>query len=48
VHERLHEKLATDPDVRRQLPEIERAVAAGSLSPNAGADAIAALLGLGP
>jgi LAO/AO transport system kinase len=48
VHERLHEKLTTDPDVRRKLPEIERAVAAGTLSPNAGADEIAALLGLGP
>jgi LAO/AO transport system kinase len=46
VHERLHHKLATDPAVRGRIPEIERAVAAGALSPNAGADEIAALLGL--
>jgi LAO/AO transport system kinase len=46
VHERLHEKLAADPAVQGRAPEIERAVAEGSLSPNAGADEIAALLGL--
>jgi LAO/AO transport system kinase len=46
VHERLHEKLTTDRAVRGRVPEIERAVAEGAVSPNAGADEIAALLGL--
>ena len=46
VHERLHEKLTADRAVRGQVPEIERAVAEGVVSPNAGADEIAALLGL--
>jgi LAO/AO transport system kinase len=46
VHERMHERLTTDPAVRGRVPEIERAVASGSLSPNAGADEIAALIGL--
>jgi LAO/AO transport system kinase len=46
VHERMHERLTTDPAVRGQVPEIERAVASGTLSPNAGADEIAALVGL--
>jgi LAO/AO transport system kinase len=47
VHERLHEKLAADPLIRGRAPAIERAVAEGSLSPNAGADELAELLGLG-
>jgi LAO/AO transport system kinase len=46
VHERLHERLAHDPAVRGRVPDIERAVSGGSLSPTAGADAIAELLGL--
>jgi LAO/AO transport system kinase len=46
VHERLHGKLTTDRTVRGRVPEIERAVAEGAVSPNAGADEIAALLGL--
>jgi LAO/AO transport system kinase len=46
VHERMHEKLTTDPAVRGRVPDIERAVAEGIVSPNAGADEIAALLGL--
>jgi LAO/AO transport system kinase len=46
LHERLHEKLVTDPMIRGRAPAIERAVAEGSLSPNAGADELAALLGL--
>ncbi len=46
VHERMHERLTGDPRVRGRVPEIERAVAAGALSPNAGADEIAGLIGL--
>jgi LAO/AO transport system kinase len=46
LHERLHEKLVTDPMIRGRAPAIERAVADGSLSPNAGADELAGLLGL--
>ena len=46
VHERMHERLAGDPRVRGRVPEIERAVAAGTLSPTAGADEIADLIGL--
>jgi LAO/AO transport system kinase len=46
VHERVHEKLAHDPTVRRRVPAIEHAVAEGAASPNAGADEISAMLGL--
>ena len=46
VHERLHERLAQDPALRRRVPEIERAIAQGALSPNAAAAEIVALLGL--
>ncbi len=46
VHERLHESLAHDPQVRGRVPEIERAIAGGTLSPTAGADEIIGLLGL--
>lgn len=46
VHERLHARLAHDPAVQGRVPAIEQAVAAGRLSPTAGADEIAALLGL--
>jgi GTPase len=46
VHERVHEKLAHDPAVRRRVPAIEHAVAEGAASPNAGADEISAMLGL--
>jgi LAO/AO transport system kinase len=42
----MHERLATDPAVRGRVPAIEQAVASGALSPNAGADEIAALIGL--
>jgi len=45
VHERLHERLTRDPAVRGRVPHIERAVSEGSLSPTAGADEIAGLLG---
>ena len=46
VHERLHERLTQDPALRRRVPEIERAIAQGILSPNAAAAEIVALLGL--
>ena len=46
VHERLHDRLTHDPALRRRVPEIERAIAEGSLSPNAGASEIVTLLGL--
>lgn len=46
VHDRVRERLATDVRLRERLPAIEAAVAAASLSPAAGADEIAALLGL--
>ena len=46
VHERLHEMAAGDPNVRNRLPAIERDVAEGVISPNAGADEILMLLGL--
>ncbi|WP_262300333.1 methylmalonyl Co-A mutase-associated GTPase MeaB [Microvirga sesbaniae] len=46
VHERLHERLHHDPALRRRVPELERAIADGTLSPTAGAIEIATLLGL--
>jgi len=46
VHERLHERLTHDPALRKRVPEIEQAIAAGTLSPNAGASEIVKLLGL--
>jgi LAO/AO transport system kinase len=46
VHERIHDRLTRDRTVRDRVPAIERAVAEGALSPTAGADEIAALLGL--
>ena len=46
VHERLHERLTQDPSLRRRVPEIERAIAQGTLSPTAAAAEIVALLGL--
>jgi LAO/AO transport system kinase len=46
VHERIHDKLANDPALKGRAPEIERAVSEGALSPTAGADEIAGLLGL--
>jgi LAO/AO transport system kinase len=45
VHERLREALASDPALRGRVPDIERAVADGAMSPAAGADEIVALLG---
>jgi LAO/AO transport system kinase len=46
VHERLHERLTHDPALRERVPEIERAIADGSLSPNAAASEIVKLLGI--
>ena len=46
VHERVHERLTSDPAVRGRVPAIERALAAGKLSPTAGADEIVGLLGI--
>mgnify|MGYP001222864268 CR=1 FL=1 len=46
VHERLHDRLTHDPALRRRVPEIERQIAAGHLSPTAGADEIVGLLGI--
>ncbi|KFG66584.1 methylmalonyl Co-A mutase-associated GTPase MeaB [Microvirga sp. BSC39] len=46
VHERLHERLTHDPALRQRVPEIERAIAGGTLSPNAAASEIVKLLGL--
>jgi LAO/AO transport system kinase len=46
VHERLHERLTQDPALKKRIPEIEKAIAGGTLSPNAGASEIVKLLGL--
>ena len=46
VEARLRDRLTTDPRLRDRLPAIESAVADASLSPTAGADEIAGLLGL--
>ena len=46
VHERMHARLTHDASLRQRVPAIERAVAEGAISPTAGADEIAALLGL--
>ncbi|WP_201863353.1 methylmalonyl Co-A mutase-associated GTPase MeaB [Microvirga soli] len=46
VHERLHERLTHDPALRQRVPEIERAIADGALSPNAAASEIVKLLGI--
>jgi LAO/AO transport system kinase len=46
VHERLYERLTHDSALRQRVPEIERAIAAGTLSPNAAASEIVKLLGI--
>ncbi|MDB5591430.1 methylmalonyl Co-A mutase-associated GTPase MeaB [Enterovirga sp.] len=46
VDERLRSRLRSEPRLRERLPQIEAAVAASRLSPTAGADEIAALLGM--
>jgi LAO/AO transport system kinase len=46
VHERLYERLHHDRALRQRVPEIETAIADGTLSPNAGASEIVKLLGI--
>lgn len=46
VNERLHERLTHDPALKKRVPEIEKAIAEGTLPPNAGASEIVKLLGL--
>jgi LAO/AO transport system kinase len=46
VDERIRERLRTDAGLRQKVPAIEQAVAEAAMSPAAGADEIAALLGL--
>jgi LAO/AO transport system kinase len=46
VHERLYERLHHDRALRQRVPEIEKAIADGALSPNAGASEIVKLLGI--
>ncbi|WP_134497542.1 methylmalonyl Co-A mutase-associated GTPase MeaB [Microvirga pakistanensis] len=46
VHERLHERLTRDPVLKRRVPDIEKGIADGSVSPDAGASEIVKLLGL--
>jgi LAO/AO transport system kinase len=46
VNERIREKLRSDAALREKVPAIEQAVADAAMSPAAGADEIAALLGL--
>ena len=46
VHERLHERLTHDSALRQRVPAIEKAIADGTLSPNAGASEIVRLLGI--
>ena len=44
--ERLRSRLTSDPRLKAKLPQIERAVAEGSLSPALAVDEIAEMLGL--
>ncbi|MBB4197688.1 methylmalonyl Co-A mutase-associated GTPase MeaB [Rhodoblastus sphagnicola] len=46
LEERLHSRLRKDPKVKARLPELERRVAEGALSPTLAVEDIAALLGL--
>ena len=46
VEERLRERMATSPALRGRLPDLEAGVADGTISPAAGADELAGLLGL--
>src|SRR5229473_1624387 len=45
LEERLRSRLATDPKLKARLPQLERAVAEGTLSPALAVDAIVATLG---
>jgi LAO/AO transport system kinase len=46
LEDRLHSRLATDPKLKAKLPQLERAVADGTLSPALAVDDIVAALGL--
>jgi len=46
LEDRLRSRLATDPKLKARLPQLERAVAEGTLSPALAVDAIVATLGL--
>ena len=46
VDERLHARLSGDAAQRERVRRVEQAVARGEISPSAGADELAALLGL--
>jgi LAO/AO transport system kinase len=46
LEERLRRRLATDPKLKTRLPQLERAVAEGTLSPTLAVDDIVATLGL--
>lgn len=46
LEDRLHERLRTDPSLRSKLPQIEKSVAAGKLSPMLAVEDIAEALGL--
>jgi LAO/AO transport system kinase len=46
VNERMHARLTSDAATRSRVRKVEQAVADGKISPTAGADAIAALLGV--
>ena len=45
VEERLRDRMATSAPVRARLPALEADVAEGAMSPAAGADELARLLG---
>ena len=46
IDERMRERLTSNAAVRDRVPQIEREVAAGALSPMAGADTILRTLGM--
>ena len=46
IDERMRERLTGNAAVRDRVPQIEREVAAGALSPMAGADTILRTLGM--
>jgi LAO/AO transport system kinase len=45
LEERLRSRLATDPKLKARLPQLERAVAEGTLSPTLAVEDIVAALG---
>lgn len=48
IEDRLMERLRTDPAVRARMPDLEREVAAGALSPTLAAQEALALIGMAP